>query len=68
MFGVGAGAAGDGAEEGTERSVAVGPGMQSVVMGASWVGLREVAFTAEAGGVGVGVVLGEVVYEIVRAC
>lgn len=52
-----------------------GPGaMQSVRMdstqegGAGWEGLSEVSLSAEMGGVGVGVGLGQVVYELVRAC
>lgn len=65
MFGIGAASAGSG----TERTVAVGPGMQTLLMMEGvWEGLSTVTFAAEAGGAQVGVGLGEVVYGLVRAC
>lgn len=68
MFGVGAASAGSGTASGTERSVMIGPGMQTLAMGGSWERLSKMSFTATMGGKEMGVGLGEVVYELVQAC
>lgn len=53
---------------GAESAVSVGEGMQTVPMGEGWRGLNLVRFSAEEGGVQMGVALGEVVYELISGC